>query len=62
MENKYCEYCDGDEAVFWEDNENNAFVDCYGEMLVTARDRSVHFKVRYCPMCGKLLDEKKIIK
>ena len=48
-----CPYCDGDEAVVYENNENCAFIDSKGEMLVTAHDHSIRFNVRFCPMCGK---------
>ena len=48
-----CSYCEGDEAIAYTNNENCAFVDSHGEMLVTAHDRSIRFKVRFCPMCGK---------
>lgn len=52
-----CDYCQGDEAVFWLDEENNAFVDSRGEMMVTAKDRTICFKVKYCPMCGMKFEE-----
>lgn len=47
-----CDYHNGDKAIFWLDNENNAFVDSHGEILVTAKDKTIRFKVDYCPMCG----------
>ena len=54
-----CNYCCGDEAVFYKDNENCVFVGMNGEMLAIAKDRSIRFKVPYCPMCGrKFVDAK----
>ena len=52
MSNK-CNYCYGDEAVFWKNEQNNAFVDSNGEMMVTAKDCIVRFTIDYCPMCGR---------
>ena len=51
--NKGCNCCNGDEALFWKDNENNAFVDRNGEMLVTVKDHTMRFKVKCCPNCGR---------
>ena len=51
--NAGCNCCDGDEAVYWQDNENNAFVDSKGEMMVTVKDKLIRFKAKYCPCCGK---------
>lgn len=48
-----CNYCCGDEAVFYKDNENCVFVGMNGEMLAIAKDKSIRFKVNYCPMCGR---------
>lgn len=49
-----CSCCAGDEAVAWIDEQNNAFVsDVDREMLVTAHDHSIRYKVKYCPVCGK---------
>lgn len=48
-----CECCSGDQPLFWQNDENNAFVDSHGEMLVTAKDREVHFQVKFCPNCGR---------
>lgn len=47
-----CECCLGDEALFWRDDENNAFVDNKGEILVTVKNRDMRFKVKFCPSCG----------
>ena len=48
-----CECCSGDQPLFWQNDENNAFVDSHGEMLVTAKDREVNFQVKFCPNCGR---------
>lgn len=50
-----CNCCCGDDALFWEDNENNTFVTRNGEMLVTVKDHTRRFKVKYCPNCGRRL-------
>lgn len=49
---KGCDCCLGDNAIYWQDNENNAFVDSKGEMMVMVKDRLIRFKVKYCPNCG----------
>ena len=56
-----CNYCNGDEAVFWKDDANCAFVDSHGEMMVVAKDKTMRFKVNRCPMCGRLLNSKNSI-
>lgn len=48
-----CNCCLGDKPLYWMDNENNAFVDNKGEVMVTVKDRLMRFKVKYCPNCGK---------
>lgn len=47
-----CSCCHGDDALFWQDEQNNAFIDLSGEMLVTAHNHSVRFHVDRCPKCG----------
>lgn len=47
-----CACCQGDEALFWIDGENNAFVDSGGEMLVTVQGKELRFSVICCPSCG----------
>ena len=48
-----CDRCLGDEAIYWQDNENNVFIDSKGEMMVTVKDKLIRFKTNYCPCCGK---------
>lgn len=57
MEGKNCNFCQGDEAVLWKDDKNNAFVDSKGEMQVTAGGNIFQFNVRFCPMCGRSFSE-----
>lgn len=52
-ENASCECCQGDEALYWKDNENNAFVDSKGEMLVTVKGKEMRFKIKCCQNCGR---------
>lgn len=54
-----CNYCAGDEALYWKDGENNAFIDSYGEILVTVNGIPMKFKVPRCPMCGRIFDVQK---
>lgn len=50
---KGCECCAGDKAIYWKNNENNAFIDSKGEMMVVVKDRLIRYKVKYCPNCGR---------
>ena len=50
-----CDCCEGDEALYWKDNEHNAFVDHRGDVLVTVKGHTMEFKVDRCPHCGHLL-------
>lgn len=51
-----CDCCEGDTPFYWLDNENNAFIDSKGEMLVVVKDKTLRFKVKYCPNCGRKFD------
>ena len=53
QENDGCNCCAGDEALFWKDNENNAFIDRSGEVAVTVKDHIMRFSVKRCPNCGR---------
>jgi len=53
LDNIGCECCIGDEAVFWRDGDNNAFIDSEGNMLTTVNGVSNTFRVRFCPCCGR---------
>lgn len=48
-----CSCCSGDEALFWKDDQNCAFVDSTGEIMVVVRDKAMRFKVDCCPKCGR---------
>lgn len=48
-----CNYHDGDEAIYWKDENNNVFIDSRGEMLITAGGIETRLCVKFCPMCGK---------
>lgn len=48
-----CPYCEGDMAVYWEDDDNYAFIDSEGNLLVAAAGHQMSFGVPRCPMCGK---------
>lgn len=52
-ENAGCDCCQGDEALYWADDENNAFVDSRGDVLVTVKGITMRYKVKCCPNCGK---------
>lgn len=48
-----CDCCNGDEALFYQDNKNCAFVDSHGEIMVVVKDHTMRFKVDCCPKCGR---------
>lgn len=48
-----CDWCNGDEALFWTDDKNSAFIDSRGEVTVTVNGKSLTFHVGYCPKCGR---------
>lgn len=50
--NCYC--CLGDEALYWRDEENCAFIDSMGEIEVHVQGKSLSFSVDRCPKCGRL--------
>lgn len=47
-----CSSCHGDDAIFYQDSENCAFVDSKGEMMVIAQGKEMRFTVERCPRCG----------
>lgn len=49
-----CNYCSGDEALYWEDECNNAFIDSNGEMMVAVNGVDITFCVDHCPKCGRV--------
>lgn len=52
-----CSCCHGDEALFYKDEKNNAFINSSGEMLVTADGHITTFSVKRCPQCGFVFKE-----
>lgn len=52
-----CHCCNGDEAVFWKDGENHAFVDATGNMLVSIDGKELTIPVKFCPVCGRAFSE-----
>ena len=51
--NPGCGCCAGDIPLFWKDNENNSFIASHGEILATVADKTMRYKVKYCPNCGR---------
>lgn len=45
--------CNGDEAIYWRNEKNCAFIDSMGEMLIYADGHPLTFSVDHCPMCGR---------
>lgn len=50
-----CSCCDTNEALWFLDDENSAFVDEHGAAKVTVNGKTVSFQVKYCPNCGRRL-------
>lgn len=48
-----CDFCQGDEALFWRDEKNCAFIDSMGEVEVHVQGKSLSFSVDCCPKCGR---------
>ena len=48
-----CPCHDGDEAIWWQNENYNAFIDGNGEMTVTINGYEKCFMVECCPKCGK---------
>ena len=46
--------CNGDEALVYKDNEDCAFVDSHGEVMVVVNDKTMRFIVKRCPNCGRV--------
>ena len=52
-ENPRCKCCAGDIPLYWKNNENNSFVASDGEILTTVSDKTMRYKVKYRPNCGR---------
>lgn len=48
-----CDCCNGDEALFYQDDGNCAFVDSHGEIMATVKGHIMRFTVDCCPKCGR---------
>ena len=46
-----CNYCYGDEAILWIDDQNNAFIDSAGEMTVMAKRKALRLTARLAMLC-----------
>lgn len=49
----YCICHNGDEPIYYIDENNNAFIDSNGVMSVMVQGRIMEFQTNYCPKCGK---------
>lgn len=52
MSKQGCNYCHGDEALWWKDEKNSAFIDSHGEIMVIVNGSEARFNVSRCPQCG----------
>lgn len=58
MENKNdCNYCVGDDPIYYKDNDNCAFIDTRGELYMSISGKIARCKVEFCPKCGRKFDE-----
>lgn len=52
-ENDGCDCCNGDEALFYQNEDTNAFIDSKGNIDVMTDDATIRFSVKRCPNCGR---------
>ena len=52
-ENDGCDCCNGDEALFYQNGDSNAFIDSHGNVDVSIDGATMRFSVKYCPNCGR---------
>lgn len=48
-----CDFCDGNKAVYYKDNENCVFINSKGILDMYVRGKRQMIRVEYCPKCGK---------
>lgn len=48
-----CKFCEGDKALIWRDERNNAFIDSKGEITVINDGHTLHIAAEFCPKCGR---------
>lgn len=52
-ENDGCNCCNGDEALFYQNGDTNAFIDSKGNIDVMIDGATMRFSVKRCPNCGR---------
>lgn len=57
-ENPGCDCYTGDAPLYWKNNENNSLVASDGEILTTVSDKTLRYKVKYCPNCGRKIQRR----
>lgn len=56
-ENDGCNCCNGDEALFYQNGDTNAFIDSKGNVDVMIDGATMRFIVKNCPNCGRVFDK-----
>ncbi len=56
-ENDGCNCCNGDEALFYQNGDTNAFIDSKGNVDVMIDGATMRFTVNNCPNCGRAFDK-----
>lgn len=56
-ENDGCNCCNGDEALFYQNGDTNAFIDSKGNVDVMIDGATMSFTVKNCPNCGRAFDK-----
>lgn len=56
-ENDGCNCCNGDEALFYQNGDTNAFIDSKGNIDVMIDGATMRFTVNNCPNCGRAFDK-----
>lgn len=56
-ENDGCNCCNGDEALFYQNGDTNAFIDSKGNVDVMIDGATMRFTVKNCPNCGRAFDK-----
>lgn len=56
-ENDGCDCCNGDAALFYQTEDDNAFIDSNGNIDVMINGATMRFSVKYCPNCGRKFDK-----
>lgn len=56
-ENDGCNCCNGDEALFYQNGDTNAFIDSKGNVDVMIYGATMRFTVNNCPNCGRAFDK-----